>query len=141
MCLAQGPQHSDACEAGTCRPSVPSQALYHCATALPGHPFNQLSSGTRNLDVGQSFHLLPYFAWHELAVMALVRPGLRLYKKNLAQQLSMKFIILINVKMPTIVGILTFISMINNPSESLKAREIFIFQRFSFYEGLIFMLS
>ena len=37
---------------------------------------------------------------------------------------------LINVKMPTIVGILTFISMINTTSESLKARKVFIFQRF-----------
>ena len=36
-------------------------------------------------------------------------------------QLSMKFIMLINVKMPTIVGILTFISIINTTSESLKA--------------------
>ena len=34
----------------------------------------------------------------------------------------MKFILLINVKMPTIVGILTFISMINTASERLKAR-------------------
>ena len=33
-------------------------------------------------------------------------------------QLSMKFILLINVKMPTIVGILTFISRINSTSES-----------------------
>ena len=39
-------------------------------------------------------------------------------------QLSMKFIPLMNVKMPTIVGILTFISMINTISESLKARQI-----------------
>ena len=31
-------------------------------------------------------------------------------------QLSMKFILLINVKMPTIVGILTCISMINTTS-------------------------
>ena len=37
-------------------------------------------------------------------------------------QLSMKFILLINVKMPTIVGILTFISMINTTLERLKAR-------------------
>ena len=37
-------------------------------------------------------------------------------------QLSMKFILLINVKMPTIVGILTFMSMINTSYESLKAR-------------------
>ena len=35
MCLAQGPQHSDAGEARTCSPSVSSQAFYHCATALP----------------------------------------------------------------------------------------------------------
>ena len=42
---------------------------------------------------------------------------------------------LIHVKMPTIVGILTFISMINTTSESSKA---FIFQNFSFYEQLKF---
>ena len=37
-------------------------------------------------------------------------------------QLSTKFILLINVnKMPTIVGILTFIGMINTTSETLKA--------------------
>ena len=37
-------------------------------------------------------------------------------------QLSMKFILLINVTMPTIVGILTFISMMNTTSERLNAR-------------------
>ena len=35
MCLAQGPQRSDAGEAGTRGPSDSSQALYHWATALP----------------------------------------------------------------------------------------------------------
>ena len=35
MCLAQGPQRSDAGEAPTRDPSVSSQALYHWATALP----------------------------------------------------------------------------------------------------------
>ena len=35
MCLAQGPQRSDAVEARTRGPSVSSQALYHWATALP----------------------------------------------------------------------------------------------------------
>ena len=35
MCLAQGPQRSDAGEALTRGPSVSSQALYHWATALP----------------------------------------------------------------------------------------------------------
>ena len=33
MCLAQGPQRSDAGEAWTRGPSVSSQALYHCAPA------------------------------------------------------------------------------------------------------------
>ena len=49
-------------------------------------------------------------------------------------QLSTKFILLINVKMPTIVGILTFISMINTSSERLNARNFFICRYFSFYE-------
>ena len=34
MCLAQGPQRSDAGEAQIRGPSVSSQALYHSATAL-----------------------------------------------------------------------------------------------------------
>ena len=38
MCLAQGPQRSDAGEARTRGPSVSSQALYHWATALPMGP-------------------------------------------------------------------------------------------------------
>ena len=53
-------------------------------------------------------------------------------------QLSAKFILLINVKMPTIVGILTFISMINTASERLKATNFFTFRYFSFYEQLKF---
>ena len=42
-------------------------------------------------------------------------------------QLSMKLILLINVKMSTIVGILTFISMINAVYDSFKAGKVFIF--------------
>ena len=53
-------------------------------------------------------------------------------------QLIRKFIVLINVKIKTFVGILTFISMINTTSESLKASKIFIFQHFSFYEQIKF---
>ena len=49
-------------------------------------------------------------------------------------QLSMEFILLINVKMPTIVGILKFVSMINATSKSHKARNFFICCYFSFYE-------
>ena len=54
-------------------------------------------------------------------------------------QLSTKLILLINVKMSTIVGILTFISMMNTTSERLKARNFFICRYFSFYEQLKFL--
>ena len=50
----------------------------------------------------------------------------------------MKFILLINVKMPTIVGISTFISMVNIISERLKAINFFICPYASFYEQLKF---
>ena len=53
-------------------------------------------------------------------------------------QLSTKFILLINVKMPTIVGILTFMSRINTTSERLNAINFFICRYFSFYEQLKF---
>ena len=41
-------------------------------------------------------------------------------------------LMLTNVKMPSIVGILTFISMINKISECLKVRTFFVFQHFKF---------
>ena len=51
-------------------------------------------------------------------------------------QLTMKFIMLINIKMPTTVGILTFISMKNTTSESFRVRKVFIFQHFCFYKQM-----
>ena len=45
---------------------------------------------------------------------------------------------LINVKMPTNVDILTFISMINTTCESFKGGKFYVFQHFSFYEQLKF---
>ena len=54
-------------------------------------------------------------------------------------QLIKEFILLINVKMPTVVGILSFISMINTTSERLKARHFFICWYFSFHEQLKFL--
>ena len=50
--------------------------------------------------------------------------------------MSMKFIMLITVKMPIIVGILIFINMMNTTAGSLKARTVFIFQHDSIYEQL-----
>ena len=63
--------------------------------------------------------------------------------------MSMKSIKLINVKMSTIVGILTFISMINIIMECFKPRKITIFQHLSvlkqeqslFFSTLCFMCS
>ena len=47
-------------------------------------------------------------------VAKLYRPGPEVIKLfSCSAQLRLKFILLINVKMPAIVGILTFISMIN----------------------------
>ena len=56
-------------------------------------------------------------------------------------QLSTKFIMLINVKMPTIVDILTFNSMINITYESLKARKVYILSTLVFMSRLNFMVS
>ena len=56
-------------------------------------------------------------------------------------QLSTKFILLINVKMPTNVGILRFISMINTRSDRLKARSFFSCLYFIFYELLRFHIQ
>ena len=52
----------------------------------------------------------------------------------------MKLIMLINVKIPTIVDILSFISIINTTSESVKFenQEVFIIQKLSFDEELQF---
>ena len=62
----------------------------------------------------------------------------RCYKTVLCStKLSMRFFLLINVKMPTIVGSLTFVSGMNTSSDSFKAK-IFNFHRFSFYEQLKF---
>ena len=69
----------------------------------------------------------------------LCKPGPEVIKLfSCSTQLSTKFILLINVKMPTVVGILTFISMINATSERLKAINFFICRYFSFYEWLKF---
>ena len=56
-------------------------------------------------------------------------------------QLSTKFILLINIKMPTIVGILTFISMINTTYECSKARKSVFCGILVFMSSLNFVLS
>ena len=49
------------------------------------------------------------------------KPGPEVIKPFSCSSQRVEFIMLINVKMPTIVGILTFISMINTTPEGLKA--------------------
>ena len=44
MCLAQGPQCSDAGEGPTRGPSVSSLALYHWATVLPVAMYNKVAN-------------------------------------------------------------------------------------------------
>ena len=67
------------------------------------------------------------------------RPGPEVIKLfSCSTQQSTKFILLINVKMPTVVGILPFISMMNTAHERLKASNFFICRYFSFYEQLKF---
>ena len=69
----------------------------------------------------------------------LIIPGPEVIKLfSYAIQLSTNFIMLIIVKMSTIVGILTFICMINTTSERLKVRNFFICRYFSFYQQLKF---
>ena len=53
-------------------------------------------------------------------------------------QLSMEFILFINVKMPTIVDILKFISKIKITPESFKQEKIVIFSYFTFCEQMKF---
>ena len=66
-----------------------------------------------------------------MATSAVFVEVIKLFSSS--SQLSTKFILFINVKMQTIVGILTFISMINTIYERLKERYIFIL---SFYKQL-----
>ena len=58
----------------------------------------------------------------------------RLYTFSCSYQLGMKLIMLTNVKMPTIVGILTFVIMKIATSKSLEVRNFFNIQHFSIYE-------
>ena len=53
-------------------------------------------------------------------------------------QLRIKFIMLINVKMPTIVGILKCMSMMNTTCARLKSSAVIILQHLNFHEQLKF---
>ena len=70
------------------------------------------------------------FVWFDFDLISMhsIRPrGFKLFL--CPTRLSLKFIPLINVKMPTIVGILLFVGMINTPRD---------FKQETFYEQLKF---
>ena len=68
-------------------------------------------------------------------VLITLRSGPEVIKLfSYSTQLSTKLVLLINVKMPTILGILTLISMINTKSERLKVSSLFV-------DILVFMSS
>ena len=120
MCLTQGPQRSDAGEARTRGPSVSSQALYHWATALPIQPLKnwvQLKSHwNENLSLPgpEVIKIILCSTQLSLKIQLLIKNKCWKITTFLAFNLThVAFIMLINVKMPTIVGILTFMSMIN----------------------------
>ena len=71
--------------------------------------------------------------------LKIKRPGPEVIKLfSCSAQLRLKFILLINVKMPTIVGILTFISRINYQILRYKPEFSTNFDYFSIYEQLKF---
>ena len=74
-------------------------------------------------------------------VSSVTRPrGYKLFNSQL-NCMSTIFIMHINVKMPTIVGILKFINMMNASLDNMKARKFFIFQHFVFMSSCNFMIS
>ena len=73
------------------------------------------------------FGVVRYFIT-SLSVSVLCPLVPRLYIFSCSTQLNMELILLINVKMPTIVGILTFISRINTISDGLNGRKNVTFQ-------------
>ena len=105
-----------------------------------GNNFQGTQEGVRINCCKKPLVFYPLYMQVDLTKQCKPRSGPEVIKLffSCSTQLSTKFILLINVKMPTIVGILTFISMINTTSEILRARNFLICQYFSFLEQLKF---
>ena len=71
-------------------------------------------------------------------ISAYLLSGPAVIKPSTLNSNKLEIFMFINVKMPTIVDILTFISKIKTTSDRLKARTTFIFHHFTFYEQLKF---
>ena len=88
------------------------------------------------------WHVFQKFIYFNLFVSIPGPKVIKLFFMLSSAQLSLKFILLINVKMPTIVGILTFMSRINyrlwgsKPSISIYLGYFSIYDQFKFYAHL-----
>ena len=92
------------------------------ASAEEGDRLSEMSDSFSNSSLYRSRIPVPIAGSFGNHLVSVLGPGLEVIKLFLfSTQLSMKFIILINVKMPSIVGILIFMRMINTTSEHLKA--------------------
>ena len=94
-------------------------------------------------EVLNSMKFIKMYAWEQPFTDAIKgNVPARLFQAQSSAQLRLKFILLINVKMPTIVGILTFISRINQrlchskPSISIYLHCFGICEKFKFYAQL-----
>ena len=77
----------------------------------------------------------------ELQQFYQYRPGPEVIKPiSCSTQLSRRFIMLINVKMPTIVGILISIGMVNTAYESLEVEKSLFCSILVFFDQLKFVL-
>ena len=115
---------------GTTAPSLDKNCLGYFK-----HPVCRCLAGlVRNCRHNSGLALEPAITNINIRIIWL--QGYKLF--SCSTQLSIKLILLIIVKMPTIVGILTFISRINTTSKRLKARNFLICWYFSFYEQLKF---
>ena len=76
-----------------------------------------------------------YYKWAEFETL---HEGFKSFSRSIQ---LIKCFMLIDIKMPTIVGILTIISMVNTTSESLKASIVFIFPHNSYYKQLKFHIQ
>ena len=111
---------------GTTDPSDPEKE--------PAIELSQLELGGNKLEAREISYLGDFITeYPPLVSIVSIMPGPEAIKPfSCSTQLSTKTIMLINVKMLTIVRVLTFISIFNATIERLKARNFFICRYFSF---------
>ena len=118
-------------------------------STCPGHRLSWLMSPWGSSYQLYRCHLLAWMLLRQLhssnlkSIPAICSPGSEVIKLfSCSTQRSMKFFLLINVKMPTIVGILTFMSRKNSilgwsePGKSWISRYFFTYEHLKFHAQL-----